>query len=96
MADTITDESLFPRGLRKVVNYLWRLARPLREVRGVEPIRVMVSESNIVVQFSEEAQAAILAAIEAAEAGDQTLLPGVEIYLAGSDTVVTRTIIVIE
>jgi hypothetical protein len=91
----LVDETLFPVKLRQAVNYLWRLCRPLREVRGIEPIRVTVSEANMVVELNEAGQAALTALI-AAQANGQTLsaLPGVEIYIASSNTVVTATILI--
>jgi hypothetical protein len=95
MADTLLNEKVFPVAVRQAVNYLWRLCRPLREVRGIEPIRVTVSEANMVVELNEAGQAALTALI-AAQANGQPLsaLPGVEIYIASSNTVVTATILI--
>jgi hypothetical protein len=82
MADTLLSEKVFPVAVRQAVNYLWRLCRPLREVRGVEPIRVDVAEANIVVYLNEEAQAALTALIERRPTGKPYPLNGVEIYIA--------------
>jgi hypothetical protein len=88
----LVSEKVFPVAVRQAVNYLWRLCRPLREVRGVEPIRVDVADSNIVVYLNEEAQAALVGLIESG--GAITTLNDVEIYIASDDSVVTVNVLI--
>jgi hypothetical protein len=98
MADTLLSEKVFPVAVRQAINYLWRLCRPLREVRGVEPIRVDKTDANLVIFLNEEAQKAITDLVDFLDNGGvfpvYQELPGVEIYIADSNTVVTATILI--
>lgn len=86
----LVPEQGFPRALRKAINYLWSLCSSLREVRGVEPIRVLKTEGNIVVYLNEDAQRALITLA----GGGLTSTIEAEYWDADSSTVKTANFVV--
>jgi hypothetical protein len=87
----LVPEKGFPVSLRRAINYLWSLCSSLREVRGVEPIRVIKTEGNLVVYLNEDAQKAVQGLISGT-AGNTI---NAEYWDANTNTVKTADFVVV-
>lgn len=60
MTDLLSNVTLFPSGLRKVLNErLWPIVKPLQHVTGQDPVVVEQSENSTIIKLSADAMAAL-------------------------------------